>query len=427
VKRVVLLLLFAALIAPVEVAAKDRDPAAAEAKLKPDVVRLLVDYAAWCAQHGAKTEGGNAVAEATALDPQAARRAETKSALDALSADAADAAETVAAERKTVGPKIAAAYDRLAAIDHDAKDAVRFEDYVSRALDWDASSARIAKARKLVADALGANRGEEAGRLLVRLERADEDGVAAGKYEKIEVEIASKDALLVGSAGHPLVGYVSLPRDWTKGKRWPVLVAVDGAGCGFLGSCKSFAATRGSRPFIVVAPMTLSNTNELPCEKYPSYPKTLLDAWNGKRLGFDGPGVDALLGVVAKRFGGEDEVFLTGFSGGGIYAYWKLFQDPAHVRGAAPACANFGGAGLEGAPGVTNGGPPVLLLTGEKDPYRDEVFGQKPGIEGQTDLAEENLKRLGYRHVSRTRVPGAGHNALPEHVWKFVDQVTGAK
>ena len=114
-------------------------------------------------------------------------------------------------------------------------------------------------------------------------------------------------------------------------------------------------------------------------------------------------------------------------SGGGQYAYFKLLQDPSHVRGAAPCCGNFGGAGAEGAPAAgPDGGPPVHLFTGEKDPYREHV-NDEPGIEAQTDRAEAALSKLGYTHVERTQVKGAGHDAFPGLVWKFVDQVLGVK
>jgi hypothetical protein len=407
--------------------AKDKDPAAAEAKWKPEAAKALVEHAAFCAQHGAKKEGLAAAADAAALDPNAPKLAEAKSALEAMEADAPDA-DALAKQRKTVGPKIAGLFDKLAAIDHEAKDAGRFEDYVFRGYAWDTTPARLAKIRKSVDEAIGGGRFDEGGRLLVRVKRVDPDGVAAGRYEKTEIDLATKDVLLLGSDDHPLVGYVSLPRDWAKGKTYPVLVAVDGAGCNFLGCAKSFCGGRASRPLIVLSPITLSNTNALKPETYPCYGESVLKQWDDKRLQFDGPGIDALLGVIKRRFGGEDKVFVTGFSGGGQWAYWKLFQDPEHVRGAAPACANFAGAGIEGAkPAGADGGPRVHLFTGEKDPHRDDVYGQKPGIEDQTDAAETGLRKLGYRHVERTMVKGAGHSAFPDLVWKFVDQVMGAK
>jgi hypothetical protein len=428
-KRAISTLLVLLLVAAT-VFAKDKDPTAAEAKLKPEAAKAVAEYAAWCGAHGAKKEGMTALDAATALDPQTPKLAETKAALDALTEDAADAADAVAKQKKVVGPKIAAAFDRLAAIEHEPKDAGRFDAYVLDALAWDPSPARLAKTKKAVDDAVSGNHFDEAGRLLVGVKRVDVEGVAAGKYEKTEVELATKDVLLLGSDEHPLVGYVSLPKDWTKGKSYPVLVGVEGAGCNFLGYCRSFVNARASRPVIVVAPITLSNTNadKLNLATYPCYTKSIIETWGGaKALQFDGPGVDALVAVVRKRFGGEEKAFYTGFSGGGMYTYFKLFQDPAHVRGAAPACGNFGGGGLEGAPGVTDGGPPVHLFTGEKDPNRDAVAGKAPGITGQTDLAQQNLEKLGYKNVVRTDVKGAGHNAFPELVWKFVDQVLGTK
>lgn len=426
-KRAISALLLLLVVAAATVFAKDKDPTAAEAKLKPEAGKALAEYAAWCAEHGAKKAGAAALDAATALDPQTPKLAETKAALDALTEDAPDAADAVAKQKKIAGPKIAAAFDHLAAIEHEPKDAGRFEAYVLDALAWDASPARFAKTRKAVDDAVGASQFESAGRLLVGLKRVDVDGVAAGKYDKTEIELATKDALLLGSDESPLVGYVSLPKDWTKGKSYPVLVGVEGAGCAFIGYLRAFTKSRVSRSVIVVAPITLSNTNELKPELYPCYPKALLEQWKDQRMKFDAPGIDALLAVVRKRFGGEEKAFFTGFSGGGQYTYFKLFQDPAHVRGAAPSCGNFGGAGLEGAPGVTDGGPPVHLFTGEKDGYRDDVNGEKPGITGQTDRAQENLVKLGYKHVERTDVKGAGHNAFPDLVWKFVDQVLGTK
>ena len=57
----------------------------------------------------------------------------------------------------------------------------------------------------------------------------------------------------------------------------------------------------------------------------------------------------------------------------------------------------------------------------------DHVFGQKPGIVGQTDLAQKQLEKLGYTHVQRTLVKGAKHSSLPRQVWEFVDEVLGGK
>ena len=397
----------------------------AEARLRSDVAKEIVAFAAACAKAGAKAAGEEAAEEARGLDHLADGIKAAEDALAALASDAPDAA-ALAAARTAAGKSVAKAYDRLAALKHDGKDEARFLGYFARALAWEPADARVRKAA--AAAEAAASKPWEGGLLLRAVLRADTDG--KGKYDALVERMAKKGLLLLGSPDRDLFAFVSLPGDWKKGRSWPVLVAVDGAGCGFEACGRAFAGSRGSRPFIVVSPVTLSNTNELQAASYPCYPKSLLTKWNGNRFEFDGPGVDAVLAEVRKRFGGEEKVFITGFSGGGNWCYGKLMRDPKGVRGAAPACANFSGMGSDGAPGAgEGGGPPVHILTGEKDEHREFTFGKKdsPGIEPQTDRAVEVLKGLGYTNVRRTMVKGAGHSALHAEVWKFVDEVMGAK
>lgn len=400
-------------------------PAGAEAKLKSEAATEIAAFVTACAQGGAKSEGAKALAEGRALDTAAVVAAEKL--LVGVADDSADAATAAAAARKTTGPKIAKVYDKLSLLDHDAKVAARFEAYLFAAIRWEPTKGRLGRAQKAVDDAARANRTEEAGRLLTRLKRANAEGAAAGHYDKLELELATKDFCLLGSTVNELVAWVSLPRDWAKGKSYPILVGVDGAGSNFLGYGRGSKGARASRSAILVCPCTFSNTNELKPEAYPMYDPALLTEWTAKRIEFDGKGVDGVLDVVRKRFGGEDKIFVTGFSGGGNYTYFKLLSDPAHVRGACPACANFSGMGTEGAPGAgDDGGPIVQLLTGAVDPYKDSVNGQ-PGIEAQTDAAQKALDGLRYTRVTRIMVPGAGHDALHGKVWEFFDRVVSGK
>ena len=399
----------------------------AEARLRSDAAKELVVYAAACARNGAKAAGEEAIEEARELDHLADGIKAAGDALAALTSDAPDAT-AFPPVRAVAARVIAKAYDRLSGLKRDAKDEARFLGYFARALAWDPADARVRKAAA-AADA-AAGKPWEGGLLLRAVIRADREGDGKGKYDALVERMAKKGLLLLGAPDHDLLAFVSLPGDWKKGRSWPVLVAVDGAGCNFEGCARVFAGSRGSRPVIVVSPVTLSNTNELKPATYPCYPKPLLTKWNGNRFDFDGPGVDAVLAEVRKRFGGEEKVFVTGFSGGGNWCYGKLLRDPKGVRGAAPACANFSGMGADGAPGAgEGGGPPVHILTGEKDEHREFTFGKKdsPGIEPQTDRAVEVLKSLGYTNVRRTMVKGAGHSALHQEVWKFLDEVMGAK
>jgi len=401
--------------------AKDDD-----AKAKTELATELGAYAKACAEAGGKTAAEAAIAEGEALGTGAAAAlADAQTALNAVAEDTVDAAAQVEALRKIAAPKIAKAYDKLAAALVAPDAPARAEGAVVAGLRWEASKPRLARAQRIVDEGFKGNRPWAAARALAAMRLADPAG--ASKYDRLELAEGMKGQLMLGSPDHPLLAYVALPKDWQKGKTYPVFVGAEGAGCGFLGYFNAAKSTRGSRSAIVVVPCGFTNTNALDAAKYPFYDPAVLKAYESRRMDFDGPGMDKLLEIITKRFGGDERVFLTGFSGGGKYCYWKLFMDPAHVRGAAPACANFDGQGVSSppAPGA-DGGPVVKLMTGANDEHRDHVFGQTPGIEGQTDAAEAKLKELGYQHVSRVQLQ-AGHSPLHAEVWKFIDEVLGKK
>jgi hypothetical protein len=102
-------------------------------------------------------------------------------------------------------------------------------------------------------------------------------------------------------------------------------------------------------------------------------------------------------------------------------------QRPGRVWASVPACANFQPGLAQGAEPVADGGPPVWILTGEKDEHRDHVFGQKPGIEGQADWAQESFTTLKFTHVKRTMLPGVGHSSCTDKVWSFLDELSSGK
>ncbi len=407
-----------ALVAPLPVRARAAATKAEKAQAK--TAKALLDWAAWCAQNGAPEPGRSAQSEAVALGTPAGD--ELTAELDA--ADETATGDAVERGRKLHGTKIAKAYDALATVKHDAAERSRFAGYRLRALHWDPSKARGKKLARWID-------GQEdvgfAARLIGGAWAAAGDGDASAAITSLVATKATGSLLLIGSADHPLVAFVSLPKGWRKGRSYPVLVGVDGAGSGFEGYGRKSTSSRGARDVIGVYPMTLSNTNGLVAKKYPHYSQTLLDENKAipPRLVFDLAGVNAVLALLTQHMGAEERVFLTGFSGGGMFTYMKLLQEPSRVAGAVPACGNFGGGGVQGAPGAgADGGPPVLLLTGENDPHRYFTRGDKnsPGIDPQTENAEKALAKLGYTHVER-RMLKSGHSPLHTEVWKFVDSV----
>ncbi len=404
------------------------EPDAKELKAREKCAAGLVEWARWCAANGAPQAGGEALAEALGLGADASVTGDVAAALESAPAPG-DEADAVARGRRTHGPKIAKLYDALADLKHEPADTTRFDGYVLRALAWEPVKARGRKVAQWIG---GEDDAGRVARLLPRAWQAAGAGDAREPLDDLAAKRATEGLLLLGSADHELVAFVSLPRDWKRGRALPALVGVEGAGCAFEGYAKASVAARGSRGVIGVYPMTLSNTNALEKAKYPWYEQATLDT-HGKdvlsRLAFDRAGVEALLDLLREHLGAEERVFLTGFSGGGQFTYYELLQAPSRVRGAVPCCGNFGGAGTAGAPGAGDGGgPPVLLLTGDTDPHREFTHGNKdmPGIEPQTDLAEKALASLGYTHVQR-RMVKAGHSPLHPQVWDFVDEVLSAR
>jgi dienelactone hydrolase len=369
------------------------------------VAAVWTDYARWLKEKGQKEEALTAIAlarEAGAKDLDAL--AQEIEALEAATEDPG-----LAKRRAEARKEAAQLYDKLAKSD---------DKYFLRAAETEPTKARLGKLSALLKQLAG-NRAnaERAGQILVRLRELDPEG----KHGAVEEEMARGDVALV-KGKHAMVGFLSLPKGWKKGAKLPVLVAVEGAGCGFLGRARDAAGTRGSRAFLVLTPCSLSNTNELDPAKYPSYSKAQLDDGNRDRIGFDMAGLLSLLDVLQERYGASERLAITGFSGGGNLCYAMTVLHPERVIVSAPACANFSGMGFGGAKPV-EGGPPVRILTGAQDEHKDFTFGNKdsPGIEPQTDNAVAALGKLGFKDVTRTMLKGVGHSACAKEAWEAVD------
>jgi hypothetical protein len=418
-------LALALLAAPRGVQAGPKSDPKAEAKAKEKIAAAALEGAQVLVLMRARAEAERALAEATLAG--ADKAAVDVIANEAKALDAAQASTEAKARWAKLAAELAKDYDRLGGMTHGPGDDARFEGYLFRAAELEPSKARFAKLLSAAKQAAG-NKGrvEVAGRMLARVRDLDAEGAADGKYDAVEQEMATDDVALV-KGKHPLVGWISLPAGWNKKGPWPVLVTVDGAGSNFLGSARAFRDGRGSRKFMVLAPVTLSNTNDLDPAKYSVYDPDLLKAWNGKRVEFDAAGLESLLEVLRTRYGAEEKIAITGFSGGGNLCYTMAMQRPERVWAAAPACANFQPGLANGAKPVAGGGPPVHVLTGANDEHKEQVFGQKPGIEGQSDWAMESFQKLGFTRVKRTMLPGVGHSACVREVWAFFDEVLAAK
>lgn len=356
--------------------------AGAEKKSLQRLGKVWVDYARWCKLQGHKTEAEQALARARTADPDAKDLAALAADVDGLSGDK-EASASLDARRRKAHKDAAKLLDRLAKAGSEPRHAL----YAIEAAALEPSRPRINK--------------------------------LAGAAKKAPTLIKAPD--------HAMVGYVTLPKGWKAGKEYPVLVAVDGAGSNFAGACRNFSNQRGSRRFIVLAPCSLSNTNQLNPKKYPFYPQALLDEHDRNRIAFDLKGLAALLRQAKEWFGAEESVGITGFSGGGNLCYGWTVVHPDKTRFSAPACANYSGMGFGDAQPAGEAKPPIRILTGENDPHKVWTHGKVggvPGIDPQTEQAMSKLEELGYP-FERVRLKGVGHSSCPKHVWDFCDEVAG--
>lgn len=251
---------------------------------------------------------------------------------------------------------------------------------------------------------------------------------ALARYAKLE---GLGRVVLRQAKGHALRYYLSLPAgyDPQAERRWPLLIAVEGAGSGFEGCAKGFSRARAELPCLVVTPCTLSNTNAITGklrERYLEwYDAETLAAAERDRFEFDRAGMLQVVAELQDEFQVASRVCVTGFSGGGNLTYQLVFRHPELLLAAAPACANFSRpdwASEQGKHSAEALALPVFVITGARDPHKTWTHGKEgsPGIEPQTQAALQTLERVGFSRVRRLELPELGHSPAHAKVLEFL-------
>ncbi|MHC4840960.1 MAG: prolyl oligopeptidase family serine peptidase [Planctomycetota bacterium] len=231
---------------------------------------------------------------------------------------------------------------------------------------------------------------------------------------KCEAVLSQKAPLQKTATTHTIQYLLTLPPKWSSEKKWPVVFACEGAGCGWKGANNS-GRKHAKGEFIVVTPITFSNTNALVAKKYP-YPQEVLDEWNSKRIEFDEPGILAIIKDLQEIYHGQDKVCITGFSGGGIATWMMVFKHPELLHCAAPGSGNFAGVSDVSDHEARNK-LPVRAFQGDKDKHLAALNAQ---WENAKRVAEEN----GYENVTRELVPG-GHINCHKNAFEEFRKVLG--
>jgi predicted esterase len=377
-------------------------------KLKDEVAGELVSIADAASDNKLNGRAEALLKEALALAPE---HKKAKKALDKL----ADTQDTDDSEAVTKFEKKAEKYNKRAAMGYTLlfaeleadKDTQTVSGWLTRAYQLHKETANDF-AEKRWREHYGAKRYTQAHRLLdlalpFPVEEEKQNTARAAAMLECEGAISAKSPILKSCTSHPMKYYLSLPEGWTATKKWPVYVAVEGAGSNFLGAIGG-ARGNGNDTFIIVTPCGFTNTNAMTDDmrkKYP-YTKEVIDKADEGRMAFDEPGMLAILDDLKASYGAQDKACITGFSGGGILTWFMVFTHPEKLLAAVPACANFAGVREVSDNAEAKKALIIHAYQGDKDEYKESM------LDGQWQAAEKLAKENGYEHVTRDTIPG-GH------------------
>jgi dienelactone hydrolase len=188
----------------------------------------------------------------------------------------------------------------------------------------------------------------------------------------------------------------------------------------FEATARTFAAVRGSRPFIVAVPLVLSGG--------PSASQHMTDFDYGRvewayadsvgTCRFDDDGLAALIRDVQQRDNGEDRVFLTGWESGGHVVLAQVLERPERLRAAVAVTPNFQGrcvSSNRAAPEAI-ASLPVRIFHGADDP------GWAPGqpLYGQWFRLDTVARARGFTDVRDTSIAQRGHGSLAMDVLNYI-------
>lgn len=230
----------------------------------------------------------------------------------------------------------------------------------------------------------------------------------------------SEPPQLKTASTHPIQYYLSLPEGWTATRKWPVVVVIESAERDFLQAASAFAKARGSRPFILVTPLVVTNGGA-GFRSVPTYHYS--DAvWDriqtSGQFTFDSDGIAAIMQDVVKQYGGESKYFLTGLEAAGHTVWGILFTHPEAVRAAALVCPNYLGRWIDESQ-ISTATERVRLPIANFVGTNDTLCSAGNPIHTQMLRAMSVADAHGYKNVSLARIEGKGHERLADEVLAY--------
>jgi poly(3-hydroxybutyrate) depolymerase len=231
---------------------------------------------------------------------------------------------------------------------------------------------------------------------------------------------ASEPPQLKTASSHPIQYYLSLPEGWTATKTWPVVVVIDSANREFLEAATEFSQARGSRPFILVTPLVVTNGGagfrNVPTYHYSN------EVWDriqsAGQFNFDMDGITAIMDDVTKQYGGEEKFFITGLEAAGHTIWAIVFNHPEALRAAALVCPNYLGRWIDEAH-FSNAAERVNLPIVSFAGTNDALCAADQPIHKQVSQAITVAHEHGYKNVGETLVKNKGHERLAAEVLNY--------
>jgi pimeloyl-ACP methyl ester carboxylesterase len=151
------------------------------------------------------------------------------------------------------------------------------------------------------------------------------------------------------SSSHPM-RYHFVPCE-QQARRCAILIALAGADADFAGHARRFMKARGDRSVVLLVPCTFTSANLIFGSTYDRfravYEDNLIRRVGGgllpdqrARLCWDEAGLLAIIRDLREQ-GLAGDIHLTGFSAGGILAWWMALRHPETFASVAPVCSNF--------------------------------------------------------------------------------------
>src|SRR5689334_5191034 len=231
---------------------------------------------------------------------------------------------------------------------------------------------------------------------------------------------AAQPPQLKTASTHPIQYYLSLPEGWTNTKKWPVVVVIDSAQREFLQAATAFAQARGTRPFILVTPLVVTNGGagfrSVPTYHYSN--ETWDRIQNSGQFKFDMDGLNAIMQDLLKDYGGEDKFFITGLEAAGHTVWGVLFNHPEMVRAAVLVCPNYAGRWVDEAH-ISSAAERVDLPIRNFIGTNDTLCSSGSPIYTQMTRAMNLTAEHGYKNVTVVRIEGKGHERLAGEVLDY--------